>query len=220
MNEDLITRLQTEADQCRNDGADDIARLLDEAARALHPQPKGAPGRWCDQRDTPTDCHQEACANWCQLLATAPAPDDKVLTQVLEERDAASDYIDALLDEVLGKDRHEWTSNYGHADAMDEVRERMAALQAPAVKAEPAAPTYLSDAWLYRYAQEAAFALQSHSYAPKTAEEAKYWMPHWWVCEAIQSAWLDGQAGRPKARCPQLGDAPEIKPPVQPLGGA
>lgn len=66
------------------------------------------------------------------VQAPAPAPDDKALTQALEERDAASDYIDALLDEVLGKDRHEWTSNYGHADAMDEVRERMAALQFPA----------------------------------------------------------------------------------------
>ncbi|MGQ3051053.1 MAG: hypothetical protein ACT6S0_04650 [Roseateles sp.] len=85
--------------------------------------------------------------------APAPAPDDKALMQVLEERDAASDYIDALLDEVLGTDRHEWTSNYGHADAMAEVRERMssllqpmvdkawgrfeAAVQAPAVKDHP-----------------------------------------------------------------------------------
>lgn len=31
----IITRLADEADQCRNDGADDIARLLDEAAAAL-----------------------------------------------------------------------------------------------------------------------------------------------------------------------------------------
>lgn len=63
------------------------------------------------------------------VQAPAPAHDDKVLTQALEERDAASDYIDALLNEVLGEDRNEWTSNYGHADAMDEVRERMASLQ-------------------------------------------------------------------------------------------
>lgn len=62
---------------------------------------------------------------------------ERQLDEVLKERDAASDYIDALLDEVLGKDRHEWTSNYGHADAMDEVRERMAALQAPAATHEP-----------------------------------------------------------------------------------
>lgn len=31
----LAARLADEADQCRNDGADDIARLLDEAARTL-----------------------------------------------------------------------------------------------------------------------------------------------------------------------------------------
>lgn len=32
---DLISRLQDEADLCRNDGADDIAALLDEAVEAL-----------------------------------------------------------------------------------------------------------------------------------------------------------------------------------------
>lgn len=60
------------------------------------------------------------------------APDGEALTRALEQRDDASDYIDALLDEVLGTDRHEWTSAYGYADAMADVRERMAALQSPA----------------------------------------------------------------------------------------
>lgn len=32
---DLILRLQDEADLCRNDGASDIAALLDEAAEAM-----------------------------------------------------------------------------------------------------------------------------------------------------------------------------------------
>ncbi len=32
---DLISRLQDEADMCRNDGASDIAALLDEAVEAL-----------------------------------------------------------------------------------------------------------------------------------------------------------------------------------------
>ena len=32
---DLISRLQDEADLCRNDGANDIAALLDEAVAAL-----------------------------------------------------------------------------------------------------------------------------------------------------------------------------------------
>lgn len=34
----LIERLQTEADLCRNEGADDIARLLDEAVAGLKRQ--------------------------------------------------------------------------------------------------------------------------------------------------------------------------------------
>lgn len=43
----LISRLRDEADLCRNDGADDIARLLDEAAAALQPaqQAQAAPDR-------------------------------------------------------------------------------------------------------------------------------------------------------------------------------
>jgi len=32
---DLLERLSNEADLCRNDGADDIADLLEEAIRAL-----------------------------------------------------------------------------------------------------------------------------------------------------------------------------------------
>lgn len=35
---ELIERLHTEADQCRNDGADDIARLLDAGVDALQRQ--------------------------------------------------------------------------------------------------------------------------------------------------------------------------------------
>lgn len=85
---------------------------------------------------------------------------------------------------------------------------RVRAEAATAALAEQAAPTYLSDAWVYRYAQDAAFAFNGPSYAPKTAAAAKDFLPHAWVQQAIQSAWLDGQAGKPKARCPQLGDAP------------
>ena len=62
----------------------------------------------------------------------APADHERQLDAVLQERDAASDYIDALLDVVLGPDRHEWTSSYGHADAMEEVLERIASLEAAA----------------------------------------------------------------------------------------
>lgn len=75
---------------------------------------------------------------------------EKELLQAIQERDAAEDYIDALLDEVLGTDRPEWSSTYGHADAIEQVREMMGALMKPCVdkawgrfqsaQAAPAAP--------------------------------------------------------------------------------
>lgn len=66
MNEELIRDLTDEADQCRNDGANDIADLLDrarhalssavdrdsvleEAAKAIEPgYPRGCDCEWCD----------------------------------------------------------------------------------------------------------------------------------------------------------------------------
>lgn len=53
--------------------------------------------------------------------------------EILRERDDAEDFIDALLDEVLGHERPEWSSAYGRADALNDVRERMTALHKPAV---------------------------------------------------------------------------------------
>lgn len=85
-------------------------------------------------------------------LNAQAAPDalEKELLQAIQERDAAEDYIDALLDEVLGTDRPEWSSTYGHADAIEQVREMMGALMKPCVdkawgrfqsaQAAPAAP--------------------------------------------------------------------------------
>lgn len=56
-------------------------------------------------------------------------PDD----ETLKERDDAEDFIDMLLDEVLGTDRPEWTSAYGRDDALRDVQERMTALHKPTV---------------------------------------------------------------------------------------
>ena len=64
--------------------------------------------------------------------ATKAAPGD-MLDEALRERDDAEDFIDALLDEVLGHERPEWSSSYGRADALDDVQERMTALHKPAV---------------------------------------------------------------------------------------
>ena len=60
------------------------------------------------------------------------APADE-LGEVLRERDDAEDFINELLDEVLGADRPEWSSAYNRYDAMNDVRERITALHKPAV---------------------------------------------------------------------------------------
>lgn len=64
---------------------------------------------------------------------TVPDAQEKDLLQAIQERDAADDYIDALLDEVLGTDRPEWSSAYGHADAIEQVRERINTLMKPSI---------------------------------------------------------------------------------------
>lgn len=67
-----------------------------------------------------------------EQAAPKAAPGD-VLDEALRERDDAEDFIDALLDEVLGHERPEWSSSYGRADALNDVQERMTALHKPAV---------------------------------------------------------------------------------------
>lgn len=64
---------------------------------------------------------------------TVPDAQEKDLLRAIQERDAADDYIDALLDEVLGTDRPEWSSAYGHADAIEQVRERINTLMKPSI---------------------------------------------------------------------------------------
>lgn len=71
---------------------------------------------------------------------THPAPQQAVPTservreeKALRERDEAEEFIDALLDEVLGTDRPEWSSAYGRAEALQDVQERITALHAPSV---------------------------------------------------------------------------------------
>ena len=67
-----------------------------------------------------------------QQAAPKAAPGD-VLDEALRERDEAEDFINELLDEVLGADRPEWSSAYNRYDAMSDVRERITALHKPAV---------------------------------------------------------------------------------------
>lgn len=67
-----------------------------------------------------------------EQAATKAAPGD-ALDEVMRERDDAEDFINELLDEVLGADRPEWSSAYNRYDAMSDVRERITALHKPAV---------------------------------------------------------------------------------------
>ena len=66
-----------------------------------------------------------------QQAATKAAPGD-ALDEAMRERDEAEDFINELLDEVLGADRPEWSSAYNRYDAMNDVRERITALHKPA----------------------------------------------------------------------------------------
>ena len=98
-----------------------------------------------------------------EQAAPKAAPGDAI-DEAMRERDDAEDFIDALLDEVLGRERPEWSNLYGRADALNDVQERMTALHKPAVdKAwgqfqsamaapqqeaqEPAVPPCISDAY-------------------------------------------------------------------------
>ena len=64
--------------------------------------------------------------------APKAAPGDAI-DEAMRERDDAEDFIDALLDEVLGHERPEWSNLYGRADALNDVQEHMTELHKPAV---------------------------------------------------------------------------------------
>ena len=67
-----------------------------------------------------------------EQAAPKAAPGDAI-DEAMRERDDAEDFIDALLDEVLGHERPEWSNLYGRADALNDVQERMTSLHKPAV---------------------------------------------------------------------------------------
>ena len=87
--------------------------------------------------DVPDDIliEQFNAAGYPQEPQPAPKQEGSAdeLEEVLRERDNAEDFIDELLDEVLGADRPEWSSAYNRYDAMNDVRERITALHKPAV---------------------------------------------------------------------------------------
>lgn len=108
--------------------------------------PKAAPWEWTEQdalgilnqlSDGPFGQGDvDDALDFMRLVDTArrdkAAPVD-ALDEVMRERDEAEDFINELLDEVLGADRPEWSSAYNRYDAMSDVRERITALHKPAV---------------------------------------------------------------------------------------
>lgn len=66
-----------------------------------------------------------------KVKAQATTEFDVEMDQALSERDEREEVINAILDEVLGLDRHEWSSAYGFADAIEDVKTRMWALTRP-----------------------------------------------------------------------------------------
>ena len=107
----------------------------------------------CPSDESPSSRDPECMVCWAidAALASAAQPSDAAWDKVLRERDDADDFIDALLDEVLGADRPEWSNLYDRADALDDVRERMAVLEKPASaqfrRASPAAAIGEANAW-------------------------------------------------------------------------
>ncbi|WP_310643437.1 hypothetical protein [Limnohabitans sp.] len=65
------------------------------------------------------------------------AEQDKDTDRLINQRDHAHEIIDRLCDVVLGTDRHEWSSAYFFEDAVNEVEEKMAALEKQAPVAWP-----------------------------------------------------------------------------------
>ncbi len=106
----LPDRLSGEADQCRNDGADDIAKLLDEAESELR--------EWHKLKD-PDSLHANLCmgrpaqltrAHLMHLLGEDIDQLRKYAERYLHLREMSSDQLDAELDVIL------WT--YGGWDSI------------------------------------------------------------------------------------------------------
>ena len=80
---------------------------------------KFAQNKWC--RDAATELLRQHAR-----IVELEASESRTITQ----RDHCEEVIDRMADAVLGKDRHEWTSNYDYMDAAQEVEDRIAELEA------------------------------------------------------------------------------------------
>lgn len=120
----LIERLATEADQCRNDGANDIAKLLDEAVTELQTLGVQAYAGQVGQmrlaaeldstnrpcRCGPDDCADSACPG--RGAPVAPAERDEFALF----RNDLCDFLRHVID--MGKGDHYWDVVCGNAGAL------------------------------------------------------------------------------------------------------
>ena len=124
-----------------------------------------------------------------QQAAPKAAPGDAI-DEAMRERDDAEDFIDALLDEVLGHERPEWSNLYGRADALNDVQERMTSLHKPAV----------DKAWGQ---------FQSAMAAPQQeAQEPVAWLNPWRADKVTTDYDAYGERGIPLYTAPQPAPAP------------
>lgn len=91
MGETIEDRLANEADLCRNEGADDIAELLDEAREAIYKLKQESRNTWQPSTAIPDEIHPELVD--LQDLIFNPTMDagielHKRIAVILAERDA------------------------------------------------------------------------------------------------------------------------------------
>ena len=122
----------------------------------------------------------------------------------ITQRDDASDFIDKILDEVLGQDRHEWTSAYDRDDALADVEAKMAALKSSKCLHQIAEPAAQSEGEAFQALSELTNALRERHYGRMPAE----------VQAAYDKAWtivFTGEKSAPAA--PQA-----VQPAIMPKG--
>jgi len=162
----VLSKLRAPVADERPLGAIINGRTLAERLEAYPFESEGGDLRLCSDWVEFRRCF-EHLAEWVSTLASAPATGpqpvihhhgfasdnqklraineslDKQLDEVMTERDNHEDYIDKLLDIVLGAERTEWSSAYDHSDALVEVEERIHALASAPVAGDARPVAYL-----------------------------------------------------------------------------
>jgi hypothetical protein len=126
------TSAEKAADESKPRNKADIRRVLTEWNDVTGALPDG--GSWFYEvegmMEDAFDCGAaQADAPVAEPVALTDEQHEKEMLAVIDERDKREEVINAILDEVLGLDRHEWSSAYGFADAVEDVKTRMHAIE-------------------------------------------------------------------------------------------